>query len=263
MKTLAILPLFFALFSTIGAQVTLEKTYDYSATVVKFETLGYKYYLMDVPSAQCRIYNTDHSLYKTINCFVPSGCYLYDIKFLSENLFDSDAGIELLYTWYRYNTDSAYYNYDSRIINEDGSELVYIQGALYNYINKTGDETYKLFSYCYDFSGFPEVIWTNIYSLPGKPVVNVALLEKGAEFLLNAYPNPASNTLKVVYKLPENVDSGVLQLYDNSGRPINQFVVDHFSDHLDLDVSKLASGVYHYFIEYGGKKSPSKKLVVQ
>jgi len=263
MKTLTVLSLFFVLLGTTNAQVTLEKTYNYSATVVKFETLGYKYYLMDVPSAQCRIYNIDHSLYKTINCFVPSGSYLYDIKFLSENLFDSDAGIELLYTWYRYNADSAYYNYDSRIINEDGSELVYIEGALYNYINKTGDETYKLFSYCYDFSEFPEVIWTNIYSLPGKPVVSAALFEKDAEFLLNAYPNPASNTLKVVYNLPENVDSGVLQLFDNSGRPINQFVVDHFSDHLDLDVSKLSSGVYHYFIEYGDKKSPSKKLVVQ
>jgi hypothetical protein len=81
--------------------------------------------------------------------------------------------------------------------------------------------------------------------------------------LLKAYPNPASNTLKVTYNLPQNVKFGVLQVFDNSGRPVNQFVVDHFSDQLDLDVSKMARGIYHYFIEYGDKKSPSKKLVIQ
>jgi hypothetical protein len=55
-----------------NAQVTLEKKYDYSTSVVEFETLGYKYYLMDVPNGQCRIYNMDHSLFKTINCNVPA-----------------------------------------------------------------------------------------------------------------------------------------------------------------------------------------------
>ena len=263
MKNLTVLTLLMAFFNVVSAQVTLEKTYNYSATIVKFEPLGYKYYLMDVPNAQCRIYNLDHSLYKTINCAVPSGCYLFDIKYLSENLFDSDAGIELLYSWYKYYPEPDYYDYDSKIMNEDGTEIVFIDGALYNYINKTEEDTYKLFSYCYDLSVFPEVIWTNIYSLPGKPVVNAVVFENDSEFLLNAFPNPTSGTLKVAYVLPENVDSGLLQLFDNSGRPISQFVVDHYSDHLDLDVSGMASGVYHYFIAYGDTKSPSKKLVVQ
>lgn len=261
MKKLTFLMLFFVFFNVLNAQVILEKTYNYSATIVKFETLGYKYYLMDVPNSQCRIYNTDHSLIKTINCAVPSGCYLSDIKFLSENLFDTDSGIELLYTWYKYNAGKEYYEYGSKIINEDGTQILTIDGALYNYINKTGEDTYKLFSYCYDFSGSPEKVWTNIYTLPGAPIVSAAF-EKIPDLLLKAYPNPASNTLKVAYTLPENVDSGVLQLIDNSGRPVNQFVVDHFSDHLDMDVSTLAKGVYFYFIEYGDTKSPSQKLVI-
>jgi hypothetical protein len=76
--------------------VTLEKKYDYSTAFVKLETQGYKYYLMDMPNAQCRIYNLGHSLYKTINCSVPNNCYLADIKYISEKVFDSDAGLELL-----------------------------------------------------------------------------------------------------------------------------------------------------------------------
>ncbi|MBW6534336.1 MAG: hypothetical protein K0B11_04975 [Mariniphaga sp.] len=43
------------IFTMGNAQVSLEKKYDYSTSVVEFETLGCKYYLMDVPNGQCRI----------------------------------------------------------------------------------------------------------------------------------------------------------------------------------------------------------------
>jgi hypothetical protein len=247
----------------LNAQVTLDKKYDFSTSVVKFETLGYKYYLMDVPLGQCRIYNTDHSLFKTISCNVPSGFYLSDIQFLSENLFDTDAGIELLCTYYKYNSSKDYYEYDSKIINDDGSQITFIDGALYNYVNKTGENEYKLFSYCYDFSVSPEKVWTNIYSLPGSPVVIAAFNPKNPEISLNAFPNPATNSLKVAYSLPENVTQATLHLIDNTGRQVEQFIVDNHTDHLMLNVSRYQSGVYHYFIEYGNTKTPAKKLVVQ
>jgi len=247
----------------LNAQVTLDKKYDYSTSVVKLETLGYKYYLMDVPLGQCRIYNTDHSLFRIVSCNVPSGFYLSDIKFISEKLFNSDAGIELLCTFYKYNTAKDYYEYDSKIINEDGSQIVFIDGSLYNYINKTGDTEYKLFSYCYDFSVSPEIVWTNIYSLPGSPVVSAIINADKPDFLLNAFPNPASQSLKVAYVLPENINQATLHLIDNSGKQVEQFMVDNHTDHLMLDVSRYQSGVYHYFIEYGNTKTPAKKLVVR
>ena len=248
---------------TLQAQVTLDQKYDYSTSVVKLETLGYKYYLMDVPLGQCRIYNTDHSLFKTINCNVPGGFYLSDITYLSENLFDIDPGIELLCTFYKYNTAKAYYEYNSKIINDDGSALVTIDGSLYNYVNKTGETEYKLFSYCYDFSVSPEKVWTNIYSLPGSPVVNAVINPNNPDILLNAFPNPASQSLKVAYILPENINQATLHLIDISGKQVEQFVVDSHTDHLMLDVSRYQTGVYHYFIEYGNTKTPAKKLVVR
>lgn len=263
MKTTTIFSIFFLLVYFLNAQVTLDKKYDYSTSMVKLETLGYKYYLMDVPLGQCRIYNTDHSLFKTINCNVPGGFYLYDIKFISEKTFDADAGIELLCTYYIYNSAKAYYDYDSKIINEDGSALVTIDGSLYNYINKTGENTYKLFSYCYDYSVSPEKVWTNIYSLPGSPVVSAALNPNNPEVLLNAFPNPASQSLKVAYILPENIKQATLHLIDNSGKQVEQFMVDSHTDHLMLDVSHYQSGVYYYFIEYRDTRTESKKLIVR
>jgi hypothetical protein len=263
MKKLISTYLFLALFTALTAQVTLDKKYEYSTSVVKLETLGYKYYLMDVPNGQCRLYNTDHSLYKTISCNIPGGFYLSDIKFLSEKLFDTDSGIELLCTYYSYNSAKAYYDYDSKIINDDGSQITFIDGGLYNYINQTSENTYKLFSYCYDYSVSPEKVWTSIYSLPGTVVSAQLLNEKSPDILLNAFPNPASNSIKVAYTLPENVNQGTLHLIDNSGRQVEQFIVDKHTDHLELDVSRFQSGVYVYFIEYGNEKSASRKLVIQ
>jgi len=263
MKSFITTAMLLLIFTVGSAQVTLEKKYDYSTSVVDFETLGYKYYLMDVPLAQCRIYNLDHSLFKTINCNVPANFYLYDVKFLSETLFDNDAGIELLCTFYRYNASPEYYEYDSKIINEDGSQLTFIDGALYNYINKTGENTYKLFSYCYDFSVWPEKVWTNIYSLPGTPVVSAFLENENSNFNLKGFPNPTSGQLKVAYNLPPEVTTGTLLLFDNNGKQVNRFVIDNHTDHLLLNVSDYKSGVYHYFVEYGNKRSPSQKLVVR
>ena len=219
---------------------------------------------MDVPNEQCKIYNLDHSLLKTIKCNVPNGFYLADIKFVSENLFDSDTGIEILCTYYKYieTATSYYYEYDSKIINEDGSNILTIDGARYNYINQTEENVFKLFSYCFDYKNFPETVWTNIYNLPGAPVVSI--LENDApELWMNAFPNPASQTVKVAYNLPENISGGVLHLLDNNGRKVEQFLIDNHSDHLALDVTRFGSGVYHYFIEYENTKTPSKKLIIQ
>lgn len=263
MKTTTISLIFILFITALQAQVTLDKKYDYSTSVVKLETLGYKYYLMDVQLGQCRIYNTDHSLFKTISCNVPNGYYLYDIKFISEKTFDTDAGIELLCTYYMYNSAKAYYEYDSKIINEDGSAIVTIDGSLYNYINKTSETEYKLFSYCYDYSVSPEKVWTNIYNLPGVPIVSAYTNKNEPDILLNAFPNPASQSLKVAYVLPENVNQATLHLIDNSGKQVEQFMVDNHTNHLMLDVSRYQSGVYHYFIEYGNTKTHAKKLVVQ
>ncbi len=261
-KSISFLFLLF-IYTAITAQVTLERRYDYSTAVVQFETHGYKYYLMDVLNGQCRIYNLDHSLFRTINCNIPNGFFLSDIKFLSEKLFDNDAGIELLCTFYKYNATPGYYEYDSKIINEDGSQLQFIDGGLYNFINKTGENEYKLFSYCYDFSTIPEKVWTNIYNLPGSPVLSSLLEDHQPGISLNAFPNPAYHSVKVAYTLPAGIRDGTLFLYDNNGKLVTRYDVDNHSDHLLLDVSGYSVGLYHYFVDYGSGRSPSKKLVIR
>lgn len=253
------------LLTTLHAQITLQKTYNFSTSVVKLETQGYKYFLMDVPNSQCRLYNPDHSLYKTINCNVPSGYYLSDIKLISEKLFNADSQIELAYTYYKYvsTATSYYYTYGTKIISENGNVLQTIDGAQYVYVNKTGESEHKLFAYCFDYSVTPEKVWTNIYSLPGVYVSSTLIAGKpdGAEF--NAYPNPANDIIRLDYKLPDNINMAKMIVVDSNGKFVKNYLIDNHIDYISLTVNDLAAGIYHYFLEYGSTRTASKKIVVQ
>ncbi len=251
--------------AVVYGQITLQKTYNYSTAVVKLETLGYKYYLMDVPASQVRIYNMDHSVFKTISCSVPNGYYLADIKYVSENLFNSDSQIELVYIYYKYvpTSSSYYYIYGAKVINESGSDLLSIDGARYINVNKTGETEYKLFAYCYDYSIFPEKVWTNIYGLTGSLVSALNISGSQPDYFLNAYPNPATDIIRVDYALPDDIKSARLNILDSSGKTVKNFLVDGHSNHLALNVNDLSSGIYHYYITYDNQRTISKKIVVQ
>ncbi len=265
MKQIILTSLLVFTIAVVYGQITLQKTYNYSTTVVKLETLGYKYYLMDVPANQVRIYNMDHSLFKTINCTVPNGYYLADVKYVSQNLFNTDAQVELVYTYYKYvsTSSSYYYIYGAKVITDNGTVLQPIDNAQYIYVNKTGDAEYKLFAYCFDYSVFPEKVWTNIYSISGIPVISASISDKQQDILLNALPNPATEVIRLEYELPVNVKSASLNVYDTNGRKIKNFLIDSHSDHIAMNVNDLAAGTYLYNIEYDNQRTISKKIVVQ
>ena len=265
-KYVSAISMFVCMAFALNAQISLQKTYNYSTGVVKLETLGYKYFLMDVPASQCRIYNMDHSLFKTINCAVPANNYLADIKYVSQNLFDSDADIELVYTYYEFiqpTTDTYYYQYKSRVINENGSNILDINGARFIYVYETGENENKLFAFCYDYSIWPEKIWTSIYNLPGIYVSAEKIAYEQPGLKLSAFPNPANDLINLVYELPENIRIARLNLLDSNGRTVRNFTIDDHTDHLELNVNELAPGVYYYNIEYNNLRSSTRKIVIQ
>ena len=255
------------LFSIIAAmaQVTFEKTYDYSATIVNLETIGFKYYLMDVPNSECRMYNMDHSLYKTIDCPVPNGYYLADIKYVSEQLFDTDSEIELAYTYYKIVTTSTsyYYIYGAKVVTENGTVLQTIDNAQYIYINQTGDNEYKLFAYCFDYSVSPETVWTNIYGVPGTSVSVISSPNSQEDVFLNAYPNPANDVIRLDYELPLNVRTARLHIIDSNGNLVKDYLIDGHANNIALNVNDLSSGAYYYYIKYDKHQSESRKIIVQ
>jgi hypothetical protein len=250
--------------SGLKSQIIPEHTYPgVSAAYVNLPVAGYKYYVMDVPNSQCKLYNNDHTLWKTINLSIPANYYLCDIQFVSENLFNTDNSIEMLYVSCIYNTSLAYYTYDTRIVSESGTILLSVPGGGYSliYPAQTGS---KLLVWEYDFSVFPEKVNTKVYSIPGQAATGINEPPAVNQFSLrNAYPNPTSSTVTIPYNLPANVNKAELKLYNLSGKLVKSFTVDRTFSNVVIQTNDLADGMYLYRIESGEFKSEAFKLSVR
>ena len=265
MKQIAFILIFLVALATgLKSQITYEHTYTgVSAAYINLPVAGYKYYVMDVPNSQCKLYNNDHTLWKTINLSIPANYYLCDIQFVSENLFNTDNSIEMLYVSCIYNTSQAYYTYDTRIASESGTLLLSVPGGGYSYIYpaQTGS---KLLVWEYDFSVFPEKVNTKVFSIPGQAATSINDSPAGNRFSLrNAFPNPTSNTVTIPYNLPVNVNKAELKVYNVSGILVKSFIVDRTFDNIVIQTNDLADGMYLYRIESGEFKSQTYKLSVR
>lgn len=81
------------------AQVVLEHSYssNWQMEVVNIEGDGYKYLGVDTLTKDIKIYNTDHSLWKTIHTSIPAGATVYSVSsFASKYLFNADNKIETM-----------------------------------------------------------------------------------------------------------------------------------------------------------------------
>jgi hypothetical protein len=245
MKKQILLLALLTLMITSRAQITFENSYPASTSLTELAVSGYKYFLMDVYNNQCRIYNMDHSAWKTINLAVPEGMYLYDVRHVSENLFNTDNKLELAYVCYSYDTVLLYYTYKTWVINEDGEELLTIPGASYTEIKNAGTQGTKMLAYVYDYSVLPYTLVTQVYALPGGlPPGGTG--PEGDQQLMKAYPNPATGYFMISYKLPAGAEKGELTLTNGSGVVIQRVVADRPSGEFKLDLSNQARGTYFY-----------------
>ncbi len=231
-------------------QFALEKTYDFSLTVTKINATEYKYFLMDVAKSECRIYHLDHTLWKTIPIALPADYYLGDIKFVTQDLFDSDSDIELWYTAYNWVVvgTGGYYRYLSKVIDEKGMEVANIPNGLYAYIMKTGETQYKMTAYGYDNSFFPGAVKTYVYAMPG---TNTAVYHAVAK-LDDPWPNPASGAINLPLLAGEV--SGTLRVYSVTGQLMLE---EQLSGQpvFRLETSGWAPGAYIYRVTGGSPDS--------
>ncbi len=263
MKILITTLVFTILLSLTNAQIIPENTYNHSGTYTQLSVSGYKFFVMDVGSNQCRIYNTDHSLWKTINLSVPANHYLYDIRFVSENLFTTDNSLCLVYIYYNYNTIGQYYSYTARVIRENGTELLNIPGCQYVYVHSLQGIGTKLIAYSFDYSTHPDYgIHTHVYSLPGQ-LPNSAGQDRGTMISLpDAYPNPAIGFITIPVSLPEGVSHSELIITDIHGKIVKQLEYNSDADQMLIHTAQFPRGTYLYYFKTKGVRSKASKFIV-
>ncbi len=226
-------------------QIILEHSYPGSAGLTQLSVSGYRYFTMDVYNNHRKMYNTDHSVWKIVNLPVPAGMYLYDIRHVSENLFNTDNKVELVYTYYNYDTTLLYFTYYSKVIDEDGVELLTIPGASYSEVRSAGTTGTKMLAYVYDYSTYPSTMQTMVYALPGN-IPSVGRDAEGGLANLKAYPNPARSTITMPYELPDGITTGAIQVMNSLGVTVKVYKVDRSFMDIRIPVEDLPKGVYYY-----------------
>lgn len=241
------------------AQPSLEHTYTVSASICTLEEAGEKYFSMDVTYNQCLIYNMDHTLYRTIALNVPANYYMHNIQYVSQHTFNSDDLIEFVYTYSRYNPTetSYYYTYETRVINENGVEILKVPGAGYTEILETQDGSRKFLVYVYDFYQIPAITHTQVYSLSEEPLKSGPIQNQYK--LGNPWPNPSRGMVNIPVQLPPDAEPGELILYNIHGQEVMRQPVDGEQELIILPGGVLIPGIYVYKIqnaksEFGGKK---------
>jgi hypothetical protein len=242
-------------------QLNLEYVYNVSASITQLEDNGYKYYVMDVANNQCRLYNPDHSLWKTIQLAVPEGDYLYNIQYVSDKLFNTDSNVELSYTYYSYNDSAQYYVYETRVITESGNVLITIPGASYIEVKVSGPGTYKYLAYVWDYSVIPYTVQTWVYSVPGR-LLSVDGPPGFTSTLQPPFPNPGTTEIHIPYNLPEGVTEGVLYVYNSNGQLIKSYEVDRNFAYINVGVGDLPKGMYIAKLHAGSTTNETYKFIV-
>ncbi len=247
---------------SLFAQPVFEHTFSESAGIISLENLGEIYYSMDVVNKRCYIYDMDHTLLKSISLTTPTGYYLVDIQHISEKLFNQDDLIELVYIYSKYNTEFYYYTFETRLINENGTDVISIPtGSGYTSVVETSGQGKKFLVYEYDYSVIPYETSTHVYSLPEattKAVSHSLTQLQGA-----AYPNPANRLINIPVSLPNGVSSGTLDLMDMNGRKVLSYPVSQAKGNVVLPTSQLKSGTYLYQINTIESVSEIRKIVVR
>jgi hypothetical protein len=257
------------------SQITLEKTIEKNETInfVKIDN-DTKYFVFDLNTLIMKIYNSDHSIYKNITVNTSTLGFSYDINDyyfpeyfpiigLSKNIFDTDSELEFLFTLYGGNS-----NTKTLIINEDGSVILTIENKMGLYRSdidtqnptwiKNTDSGIKMILKDVNSSDNKKYI----YSLPGNATLTSAKVNL-SKIKLKAYPNPSYDFINLDYKLPENVESGKILVYNLNGKKVKEYKVDNHVNSLKLNNENLSSGTYIYIVIAGNYKSKPLKIIIK
>jgi hypothetical protein len=143
-------------------ELVLENTYNYgNLKRINLENSGEKYYLLDKTNNNTKIYNANHSLWKTVSLPKPTNATYTDIDFVTETKINSDALLEIGYSLSEtVNTTTTYL---SKIVNENNVELLNVPSSRKLIINSIAGLADKLMADLpIDYSKSK----TNIYNLP-------------------------------------------------------------------------------------------------
>jgi hypothetical protein len=196
------------------------------------------------------IYDISFNIIKTVN-FSSLGNYIdlyyqgagspIDNFVVSANLFNTDDKLEFLIR----------VDQNAKIVNEDLQVIFETEGYFLNIIETQNGKLLVV----------EREEGLDYYALPGY-IEPTGIQSARIKQLSSPYPNPAKMYINLTYILPENVSTGIIQVFNLQGQLIKTLPVDNSSEYVRLETSYLSAGSYFYALDINGQKGESKQFIV-
>ena len=235
--------------------MTLENEYQSEVTRIKLENSGEKYYTSNRQlTNQAKIYNSNHTLWKTINLPIPSDSdinnFLFNVNHISETKIDPDKLLEVTYIYYPI-VILSFQTYDCRVINENGEILITANGIDRLLLNELSDLKNKLIGYTYN--PFNNSYSSKVYSLEN--LKTYGFNEKQKVIIA---PNPAKSFLNI-----NSLSSPIKEvtIYNLSGTLVKRETAQNITK---INIEKLPIGIYIVNLtDFNNQKSTHKITVLR
>lgn len=122
----------------------------------------------------------------------------------------------------------------------------------------TGRSNYGVL-YCFNQNGktlYPDTNKTCGAYITGIPDATQAV------YSFSVYPNPANRQITLDITLPQELNTGTLELYNSIGKLIKIIVVNTNSNTLTENTSSLTNGIYYYKLITNNSVSLVRKLII-
>lgn len=259
-------------FQQFRAQITLESTYPngrVKLSMVDLEISGMKYLLKndDAGNRFLKLYNLNHSLWKTIDCngfpltVGPLGDiqYNFDALYITETLFDCDPSIEFMYV------SASGNDWFTGIYNENGISLLVADSCAPMVKINIPQQVRPI----YNTPLGTKLILSHqngtarVYDLPCMLTTEIGTIPSDVENeYLNIYPNPSFSETTIEYIIPNGFSQAEIVITDLNGKEIKRYQVDNNFSNLILEQNEIQAGTYMYSLQVESQIIESKKIIV-
>ncbi len=270
------------------AQITLDQSYTgvggLDLYLNKLQVSGYKYTEVNVNNSTIKLYNLNHSLYKTITIpTVPGNKYVF---YVTETLFDTDSLVEYILMTNVTTPPSTVNPMPTTlqhvyVFKENGTQLFYQDSASLSGGSSGNNSSSITENIFFDGSStkmkiaiqqgsMPGTIArSEIYSLPGSlPCIEctpsvatgISNYTKKQEAIV-FYPNPVSDQLKLRYELPKHYKTAEIRIQDIQGKLIEVYKVTSSFEYIYVP-SNYNNGLYLYSLLVDGEVVKTEKIII-
>lgn len=224
--------------------ITHEHTFPTQTFRTAMETGEEKFFTWTPVDGNCVIYNSDYSVWKTINLPVPAGWELDYVPQISQHRVNSDDLVELTYGCR--GQVSGVYQYQCRLINELSDTLLTVPNCVnLQMITPAGLTEDKMIGLMYITNS---TYFGSVYGL------NALSVDQFADNQQLLYPNPADNLLHIKADAP----IATIEIYNPFGKLVRK--ADGFLT--EIATADLSNGLYLIKITDSNHKTTSHKILI-